>query len=78
MQGSQVLTFDVKFSGVFSAAAHVTRREGFVGLYRGNGAQMVRIFPYAAVQFLSYEQYKKVEKMCGLLLAAGAQSTPRM
>ncbi|OTF69749.1 graves disease carrier protein-like protein [Euroglyphus maynei] len=26
----------------------------------GNGAQMVRIFPYAAVQFMSFEAYKRV------------------
>lgn len=38
----------------------VTVKEGYLGLYKGNFAQMIRIFPYAAVQFLSYEQYKKV------------------
>lgn len=26
----------------------------------GNGAQMVRIFPYAATQFTSFEMYKKL------------------
>lgn len=34
--------------------------EGFRGLYKGNGAMMVRVYPYSAVQFLSYEQYKKL------------------
>ena len=28
--------------------------------FTGNGAQMVRIFPYAATQFTSYEAYKKL------------------
>jgi solute carrier family 25 protein 16 len=28
--------------------------------FPGNGAQMVRIFPYAATQFTSFEQYKKL------------------
>ena len=36
------------------------KKEGTIGLYKGNGAQMIRIFPYAAVQFVSYESYKKV------------------
>ena len=38
----------------------VIGHEGFIGLFKGNGAQMVRIFPYAATQFTSYEIYKKV------------------
>ncbi|CAG0884129.1 unnamed protein product [Cyprideis torosa] len=33
---------------------------GFRNFYKGNGAQMVRVFPYSALQFLSYEFYKKV------------------
>ena len=48
------------FSGVLSSLRGVAIKEGFLGLYKGNWAQMIRIFPYAAVQFLSYEQYKKV------------------
>ena len=27
-------------------------------MYKGNGAQIVRIFPYAAIQFSSYEVFK--------------------
>lgn len=40
--------------------AHIVKHESFLALYRGNGAQMVRIFPYAATQFTSFELYKKV------------------
>ena len=46
--------------GVLSSLRGVAVKEGFLGLYKGNWAQMIRIFPYAAVQFLAYEQYKKV------------------
>jgi len=46
--------------GVLSTVSHVVTREGLQGLFRGNSAQMVRIFPYAATQFASYEQYKVV------------------
>lgn len=40
--------------------AAIVRDESFMALYKGNGAQMVRIFPYAATQFTSFEIYKKV------------------
>lgn len=43
---------------VLPAFVAIWRKEGFLGYYKGNGAMMVRIFPYAAIQFMSYEQYK--------------------
>ncbi len=46
------------FPGVFSGIAAISRREGFRALFLGNGAQMVRIFPYSAVQFTAFEFYK--------------------
>lgn len=36
------------------------RDEGWRGFMRGNGANCVRIIPYSAVQFASYNFYKKV------------------
>lgn len=45
--------------GVFSGLKEIVIRESFFALYKGNGAQMVRIFPYAATQFTSYEMYTK-------------------
>jgi solute carrier family 25 protein 16 len=46
--------------GVFSGLSNIVKRESFLALYKGNGAQMVRIFPYAATQFTAFEIYKKV------------------
>ncbi|KAF4018865.1 hypothetical protein G4228_010953 [Cervus hanglu yarkandensis] len=44
--------------GVFSTLRAVPKKEGYLGLYKGNGAMMIRIFPYGAIQFMAFEQYK--------------------
>ena len=38
------------------------RDEGWRGFMRGNGTNCIRIVPYSAVQFGSYNFYKKVRK----------------
>ncbi|XP_076755389.1 solute carrier family 25 member 16 [Xylocopa sonorina] len=48
-----------KHLGVFSGLKEVIQRERFLALYKGNFAQMIRIFPYAATQFTTFELYKK-------------------
>lgn len=46
--------------GVFESFYRIVQKEGFFSLYNGNGAQMLRIFPYAAMQFTSYETFKRL------------------
>jgi len=48
--------------GIFESFVRIVQQEGFLSLYKGNGAQMLRIFPYAAMQFTSYEFYKRLNK----------------
>lgn len=45
--------------GVFSGLKSMVKNESFLGLYKGNGAQAIRIFPYSGIQFFSFELYKK-------------------
>lgn len=44
--------------------------EGWRGLMRGNGTNCIRIVPYSAVQFGSYNFYKKVSSRSWELRAA--------
>jgi solute carrier family 25 protein 16 len=38
----------------------IFRSEGTFGLYRGHSATILRIFPYAAIKFVAYEQIRNV------------------
>lgn len=55
-----IFFFTLLIAGVFSGLKKIFQREHFLGLYKGNGAQMIRVFPYAAVQFATFENYKRV------------------
>lgn len=48
----------VKYSGVFASLKRIVREEGYKGLFRGNGTNCVRVFPYAATQFFVFEKMK--------------------
>ncbi|KAI0321069.1 mitochondrial carrier [Amylostereum chailletii] len=47
------------YKGVWKSLMRMWHEEGFRGFMRGNGINCVRIVPYSAVQFTSYEQLKK-------------------
>ncbi len=45
--------------GVFECFYRIVQKEGFLAFYKGNGAQILRIFPYAAIQFTTFETMKR-------------------
>ncbi|MBA0777680.1 hypothetical protein Gotri_005672 [Gossypium trilobum] len=44
--------------GVYQSLRKVLKHEGVMGFYKGNGASVIRIIPYAALHFMTYEQYR--------------------
>ncbi|CAM8961657.1 unnamed protein product [Rhodiola kirilowii] len=44
--------------GVYQSLKKLLNREGIPGFYKGNGASVLRIVPYAALHFMTYEQYR--------------------
>ena len=43
-----------KYSGIVHSMRRIVAEEGWKGLYKGNGTNCVRVFPYTATQFLVY------------------------
>lgn len=46
--------------GVFKAMRDINTQAGLQGLFRGHSATLLRIFPYAGIKFLAYEQIRAV------------------
>lgn len=55
------LTADAgSWSGAFRAGAQIYREGGALGLFQGHSATLLRIFPYAAIKFMAYDQLESV------------------
>ncbi|KAF5348661.1 hypothetical protein D9758_006804 [Tetrapyrgos nigripes] len=77
IQQVQPRSSDAQYKGVWRSLVRMWKEEGFRGYMRGNGINCLRIVPYSAVQFATYEQVKKWFTMRGELdtpkrLASGA------
>ncbi|KAJ4483477.1 mitochondrial carrier domain-containing protein [Lentinula aciculospora] len=60
IQQVQPRTSDAQpYKGVWRSLVRMWKEEGFRGYMRGNGINCLRIVPYSAVQFTTYEQLKK-------------------
>ena len=56
--------------GVVKAMRDIYRVDGITGLFRGHSATLLRIFPYAGIKFLAYEQIRAV------IIPSKAKETP--
>ncbi|XP_030525415.1 mitochondrial carrier protein CoAc1-like [Rhodamnia argentea] len=54
----QIRTEGFRSIGVYESFKKILRHEGVQGLYKGNGASVIRVVPYAALQYMTYEQYR--------------------
>ncbi len=66
----QFIKYTGSWFGVGTAMKDIYAQEGPRGLYRGHSATLLRIFPYAAIKFLAYEQIRSV------IIHSPAQETP--
>jgi Mitochondrial carrier protein len=66
----QPISSSGQYKGVWSSLSRIWREEGFLGFMRGNGINCLRIVPYSAVQFTTYEQLKKVWSSASLFPSA--------
>lgn len=52
-------TSSTAYTGVGQAASKIIREEGFLAFWKGNGTNIIRIFPYSAAQLAANDQYKR-------------------
>ena len=48
------------WSGALRAGTQIYKDSGVLGLFQGHSATLLRIFPYAAVKFMAYDQVHDV------------------
>jgi len=56
----QFAKYSGSWFGVITAMRDINQQDGLRGLFRGHSATLLRIFPYAAIKFLAYEQIRSV------------------
>lgn len=56
--------------GVVTAMRDINQQNGMRGLFRGHSATLLKIFPYAGIKFLAYEQFRAA------IITGPAQETP--
>lgn len=56
----QFKEFSSSFFGLYKASRRIYSIDGFVGFFQGHSVTLIRIFPYAAIKFVTYEQIRNL------------------
>ncbi|XXG98534.1 hypothetical protein Hte_004858 [Hypoxylon texense] len=54
----QFAKYQGSWAGVGIAMRDIYAHDGILGLFRGHSATLLKIYPYAAIKFVAYEQYR--------------------
>ncbi|KAI1409652.1 mitochondrial carrier protein LEU5 [Hypoxylon sp. FL1857] len=54
----QFVKYQGSWAGFGIAMRDIYRHDGLLGLFRGHSATLLKIYPYAAIKFVAYEQYR--------------------
>ncbi|KAI8956387.1 mitochondrial carrier domain-containing protein [Xylaria longipes] len=65
----QFAKYTGSWAGLGRALSDIYAHNGIVGLFRGHSATLLKIYPYAAIKFVAYEQYR------ALIIGARHQET---
>lgn len=65
----QFAKYSGSWAGLGRALSDIYAHHGIVGLFRGHSATLLKIYPYAAIKFVAYEQYR------ALIIGARHQET---
>lgn len=55
---SQFVQYSAHWNGLFKAARVIKTNYGISALFKGHSASLIRVFPYASLNFLAYEQFR--------------------
>ena len=55
-----VFNLEGTWSGALRAGTRIYKDSGVLGLFQGHSATLLRIFPYAAIKFMAYDQVHDV------------------
>ncbi|KAI1187199.1 mitochondrial carrier domain-containing protein [Nemania serpens] len=56
----QFAKYTSSWAGLARALGDIYAHHGITGLFRGHSATLLKIYPYAAIKFVAYEQYRAV------------------
>ncbi|OGM47142.1 mitochondrial carrier protein Leu5 [Aspergillus bombycis] len=53
------LRYSTRWNGLIEAVSHIRTSHGISALFKGHAASLIRVFPYAGINFLAYEQLQR-------------------